>query len=133
MQIVCLATADPNFDPIQAPPIGWPAHKTIWWVGGPDAATGAVSQYRVDQQEGAGDWQAIATVGAHPGDWDFSVSSPRLDDLANYSWRITAIDAAGNESDPIMIGPETICRALDAPNFAAAFDAVTRKVTIAAA
>ncbi len=126
VRIEVIDTNDPAFDPIAGAPTGWPARRTIWWVRSVDAD---VEQYRVEQKKDAGDWSAVATVFAVDGQWSYRLLSDRLCDLADYTWRVVPVDAAGNDGTPIEIGPETIVRTPDAPNFAISFDENTTKVT----
>jgi hypothetical protein len=128
LRLEVIPTDDPDFDPIQNAPSGYPARRTLWWVR--SLAVGAAS-YRVDQQEGAEEWETLALVPQETGKWDFSVTTDRLADLTAYTWRIVALDAAGNESNSLTIGPETIVRTPDAPNFSAAFDSDTQTVEFA--
>jgi hypothetical protein len=117
-----------DFDPIANAPAGYPSRRTLWWVR---SLSIDAANYRIDQREGAGDWTTIALVPQEAGKWDYSVITDRLEDLTEYTWRIVALDAAGNEADPLVIGPETIVRTPDATNFTAEFEAETQTIEFA--
>jgi len=119
LRLAVVPTADADFDPIAGAPAGWPGRRTLWWVRSLDTD---VAAYRVEQQAGAGDWETLAEIPQATGQWDFSLVTGRLDDLTDYAWRITPIDAAGNEGTPITIGPERIVRTPDAPEFTIEFE-----------
>lgn len=125
-----IPTADENFDPIAGAPDGYPSRRTLWWVR--SVAIDAAA-YRIEQREGTGDWSTIAVVTHDAAKWDYAFVTDRLNDLTAYTWRIIAIDAAGNEAAPLVIGPETLVRTPDAPGFAIVFDADTRTVEFTAA
>ena len=80
-----------------------------------------------------GDWSPIATVAYQAGAWDYRITSPRLDDLADYAWRVSSVDAAGNVGSATSLTARTIVRTPDAPEFTATFDDGTTKVTFAEA
>ena len=128
LRLDVIPTADENFDPIASAPDGFPSRRTLWWIRslGVDAAN-----YRIDQREGAGDWTTVALIPQEADRWDFLIITDRLKDLTEYTWRVVALDAAGNEADPVAIGPELIVRTPDAPNFTAEFDSETRAVAFA--
>jgi hypothetical protein len=130
LRVECLPTADADFDPIANAPDGYPARRTLWWTRSLDAN---VAAYRVEQKASDGDWTTLAEVPPEADQWGFSVLTGRLDDLTVYTWRVTPIDAAGNEGTPITIGPETVVRTPDAPNFTAELDAETQTVEFAEA
>jgi len=123
-------TADPAFDAVAGAPAGWPARRTLWWVR---SLAADVDQYRVEQKKGEGDWSTVAIVHQEPHQWEFSVLTDRLDDLSDYTWQVVPVDTAGNDGTPIAIGPETIVRTPDAPEFEITFDSGTTKVTFSAA
>ena len=128
IRIVCTPTSDADFDAVANAPDGYPARKTLWWIR--SLATDA-ARYRVEQKEGAGDYETIADLAQETGRWDFSILTGRLADLTEYTWRITPIDAAGNDGTPIVIGPDRIVRTPDAPDFAATFGPGTGTVEFA--
>ena len=121
-----LATDQADFDPVQNAPDGFPSRWTLWWVRSlaVDAA-----RYKIEQKEGDGDWTLLAQIAARPGQWDYTLLTERLKDLTAYTWRVTPIDAAGNEGTPLVIGPETIVRWPDAPAFTAQFNPQGRTVS----
>ena len=94
-------------------------------------ATGAQKR-RAQQKKGAGDYATIATV-THDGSWSYSLRTGRLDDLSEYTWRITPIDAVGNEGTPETIGPELIVRRPDPPEFELTFNTPATTVTFSEA
>ena len=125
LRLTAVPTTDPDFDPIAHAPAGWPGRRTLWWVRSIETD---VATYRVEQQAAGGAWETLAEIPQNPGQWDFSFVTDRLDDLTEYTWRITPIDAAGNEGDPITVGPENIVRTPDAPKFTIEFDEQTQTV-----
>jgi hypothetical protein len=125
-----IPTDHADFDPIANAPDGYPSRRTLWWVR--SLAIDAAN-YRIDQREGGGDWITIALVPHEAAKWDYSIVTDRLKDLTDYTWRIVAVDVAGNEADPMVIGPERIVHMPDAPNFAVTFDPDTQTVEFAAA
>ena len=129
-RVECIDTNDADFDAIAGAPAGWPARRTLWWVR---SLAEDCDQYRVEQKLGAGDWSTVAIVHQEPNRWEFSVLTDRLDDLADYTWRIVPVDLAGNDGTPIEIGPERIVRTPDSPNYTISFDTETTKVTFTAA
>ena len=119
-------TDDPDFDPMSYTPAAPPARKRLWWVRSPDEDT---KKYRIEQQQDGGDWTVLDEVSAGSGQWNYYYTTPRLIDLAEYAWRITPIDAAGNPGTPLALTSELFVRRPDAPRFAAAFNPTPRTVT----
>jgi hypothetical protein len=130
LRLEAIPTDQADFDPIQNAPTGFPARQTVWWTRSIDADSAAC---RVQQREGDGDWQTIAEVPQTAGQWDFSIITDRLKDLTQYTWRVVPLDAAGNEGQTQIVGPETLVRYPDAPRFAAQFNPETRTVQFSAA
>ena len=130
-RVECLDTNDADYDPIANAPAGWPSRKLIWWLR---STASDIAKYRIEQKKGAGAWTSIGTVKHDDRLWSYSLLSPRLEDLAAYTWRIVAIDAAGNEDTTTEIGPETIVRQPDAPDFGYTYNgSVLKTATITAA
>ena len=129
-RIEVLDTNDPDFDAVQNAPDGWPARRLIWWVRSIDAT---IDHYRVEQQQDAGDWSTVAEVPHDDNLWHYQLLSERLDDLADYAWRVVPVDAAGNDGASTLIGPERIVRAPDAPDYEISFNAGPTTVTFAEA
>ena len=150
-RVEVLDSQDPDFDPLSEGPADWPARRTIHWTASIDPS---VAAYRVDQREAsgrpgpaaiggfvgllawllawkslAGPWVPIAVVPHDPLRWSYAITTGRLIDLVEYAWRVVPLDAAGNEGTAAVIGPEKIVRTPDAPDFTAAFDAETGKIT----
>jgi len=123
-------TTDPNYDPIANAPAGYPARRTLWWIR---STEGDVDYYKVEQKKDSGQWSTIGIVRHDNREWAYSFLTPRLEDLATYTWRIIPVDTAGNEGTPQTIGPETVVRTPDAPRFAISFDPSTTRVTFSAA
>lgn len=111
-----LDSNDPDFDPVTNAPAGYPARRTLVWTRSIDAD---VHQYRVEQRKDAGAWVELGYVYDDPAQWLFRLLSPRLDDLAEYEWRVVPMDLAGNDGTPVALGAEKIVRRPDAPNFTA--------------
>jgi hypothetical protein len=129
-RIECIPTQDPRFDYVTNAPATPAARVTLWWIRSTDSD---VKEYKVEQQKDAGGWSTIATVPYQAGAWDYRITSPRLDDLGSYEWRVTPVDAAGNEGSATSLDARTIVRTPDAPDFAVAFDEGTTKVTFSEA
>jgi hypothetical protein len=110
-RLECVDTLDPDYDPLAAPPAGWPARRTLYWV----RSLGDVDHYRVEQSQDGGAYEVLARVPAEPTRWDYTFLTGRLDDLSDYTWRIVPVDAIGNDGPPLTIGPERIVRTPDAP------------------
>lgn len=126
LRLDCVPTDQEDYDPLADPPEGYPSRRTLWWTR---SLSADAAEYRIDQREGTDEWTTIAVVPQEIGKWDISIITGRLNDLTEYTWRIVALDAAGNESVPLTIGPERIVRRPDAPNFAVEFDTETERVT----
>lgn len=122
-------TNDPDFDALAAPPAGYPARRTLWWVR---SVAAGVARYRIQQKKGAGSWVTIAEIPATDA-WHYQHTTDRLDDLASYTWRITPLDSVGNGGTALEFGPETIVRVPDAPDFTIAWDADDMTITFDAA
>lgn len=125
-----LDTNDAQFDAVANAPTQYPARRLIWWVR---SLAADVDHYRVEQKKAGGSWEAVAIVSHREDRWDYSVISERLDDLTQYTWRVVPVDVAGNDGDPVTIGPEQIVRRPDAPNFEITYDSGTRKITFSEA
>lgn len=121
-----LDTTDPDFDPIANAPAGWPARRTLQWHR--SAATD-MDHYRVEQDIDGGGFAAIGTVHHDPLQWVYTFLTPRLVDLAVYTWRIVPVDTSGNDGAATTIRTEKIVRTPDAPDFTVAWDEGTTKVT----
>lgn len=127
--IDCIDTNDADFDPITDGPSGFPCSARRSIVFYRSLATD-IDKYRVESRKNAGSWTAIGTVADDPRRWEYTLLSPRLDDLAAYEFRVVPIDQAGNDGTPVALASEKIVRTPDAPTFSLAFDAGTTKVTI---
>jgi hypothetical protein len=125
----CIDTTDPAFDGPANSPDEPASRRTIWWVRQP---TG-VEKYRVEQRKNAGAWVSIGEVVQDGESWSYSILTDRLDDLADYEWRVIPIDAAGNEGTPVALAAETVVRRPDAPRFIVTFNEVPTTVTFAEA
>jgi hypothetical protein len=123
----CQDSNDPDYDAVAAAPAGWPARRSIFWTRPSDSD---VSWYLIEEKKAAGAYAELARVPQRPNVWSHKVLSSRLDDLTEYTWRITAYDAAGNAGTAKVIGPELIVRTPEAPDFTAVFIPATTKVTI---
>jgi hypothetical protein len=124
--VTVIDTNDAVFEPIQNQPVAGPARRTLWWIR--SLATD-VRTYRVQQRASLGEWETIADVAALGNTWEYSCTTPRLDDLTTYEWRVVPIDAVGNEGTPLVIESESVVRRPDPPDFTATFDEETLRVT----
>jgi len=123
-------TTDPNFDPIANAPEGYSPRRSIYWLRSTDSD---VAKYKVQQKKDAGAFDTIAEIVDVSGKWEYDLLSPRLDDLADYTWRIIPIDVAGNEGTTTDIGPVTVVRTPDAPDFTNTYNSGPTTVTFTAA
>ena len=130
LRIDVIPTNDPGFDFEANAPAVPDDLVTLWWVRSTDTD---VKEYKVEQQKDAGGWSTIATVAFIPSTWDYRVETRRLDDLASYEWRVTPVDAAGNEGSTAALDARDVVRIPDAPDFDIAFDEGTTKVTFSEA
>ena len=123
-------TNDADFDAVAGAPAGWPARRLVWWVRSLESG---VDHYRVEQSKDGGAWSTVGIVHHADTDWEYFRLTDRLDDLADYSFRVVPVDRAGNDGSPLLVDTERIVRAPDAPDFAITYDAGTDKVTYAEA
>ena len=105
-----------SFDPLAAPPAGYPARRTLTWTRPPEAD---VSGYRVYQDKDSGGFSLVAELAQGADTWEHRYLTERLTDLSTYTWEIRPLDAAGNEGTALTIGPELVVRRPDAPAFLA--------------
>jgi hypothetical protein len=119
---------DGNTSTPPAAPTAYPAVRVINFV----RSLGGVDRYRIEQQANGGAWIAIGYVQDNPRSWSYQITTPRLDDLTQYAWRVIPIDAAGNDGTALSLGQELIVRTPDAPNFTVVFDAVHDQVMFSA-
>ena len=129
-RIECIPSHNANLDIIANAPSTPAARVVLWWIRSADTD---VKEYKVEQQKDGGDWNTIATVPFLSGAWDYRITSPRLTDLADYTWRVTPVDDVSNEGTVTTLAARTIVRTPDAPEFTIAFDEGTTKVTFAEA
>lgn len=126
-----LDTTDPSFDPIaNAPAGGAPARRSLWWVRSLDEDA---AYYVIEQKEDAGSFEVVGRVVQATDAWSMGWLSDRLEDLVSYTWRVTPYDRAGNAGTATTIGPETVVRRPDAPDFEVAFDDATDFATFSEA
>jgi len=124
-------TYDADFDAYANAPPGYPARMLITWHRSPDTD---VAWYKVEQLKSGGSWTEIGRVRHKAGKWFYRLLSPRLDQTGVYSWRVTPIDAAGNEGTVETIDDvPTFYRRADAPDWTFTFDDGTAKITISEA
>lgn len=129
-RIDCIPSNDPGFDAVAHEPDIPAAVVTLWWIRSTDTD---VKEYNVEQQKDGGDWSTIATIPYQPSTWDYRIDSPRLDDLADYAWRVSPVDVAGNEGTVVTLDARTIVRVPNSPDFDIAFNEGTTKVTFSEA
>lgn len=130
VRLEVLDTTSDSFDAVANAPAGWPARRTLWWTRPP---TEDLARFVVEQQADGGDWAVIGTVWVVAGAWSYSLLTPRLADLADYAWRVTPYDLAGNAGTPIALPAERVVRTPDAPGFAVELDPDTQRVTFSEA
>ena len=129
-RIDVLDSTDPAFDPVANSPSGYPARRSLFWLR--SLATD-IASYRVEQRKNAGSWTSIGVVNHVAGQWSYSLLSPRLDDLADYEWRVVPVDVAGNDGTALTLDAVRIVRTPEAPDFTVTFDEGTTRVTFAEA
>jgi hypothetical protein len=125
-----LDTNDAAFDPVANAPEGYPATRSLVFTRSIDSD---VSKYRIEQQRESDGWISLGIIFDDPRAWVYQLSTPTLDDLTNYGWRVIAIDTAGNDGTAVTLAAELIVRTPNAPDFTVTFDPGTTKVTFAAA
>lgn len=132
IDVACVDTEDPDFDPHDPEnnPQPYPARRTLYWIRSLSADT---SYYLVEQKKGEEEYAAIAEVEHVASRWVYSLRTGRLDDLSDYTWRITPYDGVGNAGAATTIGPERIVRRPDPPEFVVAFHSPAATVTISEA
>lgn len=129
-RIAAVDTNDPAFDPLANPPAGWPGRRTIYWIRSID---GDVGTYRIEENRAAAGWVTLATVLHDPERWQYTFTTPVLDDLISYEWRVLPVDLAGNTGTALTLDAETVVRQPDAPDWTLTYDAGTDRVTFAEA
>lgn len=130
-RVEVLVSNDAGFDFVaNTPPDATGSRVTLWWIRSADTD---VREYKVEQNQDSGGWSQIATVPYLPSAWDYRVTSPRLDDLSSYEWRVTPVDLAGNDGTVTALDARTVVRTPDATDFTIAFDEGTTRVTFAEA
>ncbi len=133
-RIEAVDTTDPAFDPVANAPQGFPRRRTLWWISAARPGVADLAAYRIEQSvDGGESWTVLARASHADGQWTYEYLTGVLADLTDHRWRIVPVDRAGNDGQPIEIGPETVVRRPDSPAFTAQFDAGTSKVTFAAA
>jgi hypothetical protein len=128
VSIECIPTQDPDFDFLASAPAVTSRRETLWWIRSADSD---VAAYKVEQQKDAGSWLTIATVDSVVNQWEYQLTTPQLDDLGDYVWRVSAVDAAGTVGPSAVLNTKTIVRTPDAPEFTATFDSGTLRVAFA--
>ncbi len=126
-RIAVVDTTDEDFDPEANNPEPYPATRRLWWIRSLSADT---DHYRVEQQADGGDWELLATVAHDGARWSYEHRTGRLDDLADYAWRVVPVDRAGNQGAPLATEAEFVVRTPDAPSITLAWDSDTGRVTI---
>jgi hypothetical protein len=122
VRVDCWITEDADYDPLAAPPAGWPSRRTLWWVR---SLAADVDYYRVDQSVDGGAWSEVGRVAMERGAWEYSFFTGVLTDLSVYTWRVVPVDFRGVEGTALTFGPETIVRTPTAPDFTATLNETT--------
>ena len=129
-RVVCVDTTDADYDPYGSPPDRYPPRRLVWWIR---SLASDVAKYRVEQKQGSGDWERIGEVHHQAGRWSYQLLTGRLEDLADYQFRVVAVDHAGNDATPVSIHAERVVRVPDAPAFELTFNVGPPTVTFSAA
>jgi len=127
-RVEVLDTTDPDFDPIANEPESYPGSRTIAFIRSVDPV---VSFYRIDEFTGHG-WSPLFSIPSDPGKWEYRVVITGLADLTAYRWRVTVVDAYGNDGDSLEVNggnADSVVRWPDAPDFSLSFDTGTTQVT----
>lgn len=108
-------------------PVAYSGELTLEWIRSPDED---VACYRVEYRSppGSGDWVGFGRLTADDR-WDYRITTPQLDDDAEYEFRVIPVDTAGNAGTPLELGTERVVRY---PNVTAAdvtWDPGTTKFT----
>jgi len=107
---IVVTDGPPDVDPPQ-PPTGLVAENVaadsvdLSWVANNEAD---LASYRIERSAGGGEWTEAATVGAATTSYTDTTVAPG----SGYRYRLVAVDAAGNASDPSAVITVTT---LDAP------------------
>ena len=125
VRIDVIDTNDSTFDPIANAPAGYPARRSIVWQ---PSLEDTVRTYDVQQEKDKDGYETIGLIPHRPGTWRYRLLSPRLIDLEDYTWKVDALDAAGEILGTEELNAETIVRTPDAPDFTVSFDEGTTKV-----
>jgi len=129
-RVEVLDSANPNFDALANAPVEHTARRVIEWVASTDPT---IAHYRVEQRRAAEPWIQIASVRHAVRQWSYRTTTPRLDDLTDYEWRVVPMDAAGNDGAVVAKETVRVVRRPDPPMFTATYSAATTRVTLAAA
>lgn len=131
VEIIAVDSNDPDEDPLDIAPEGFPARRTLAWTRSIDPD---VVEYLVEQQINGGAYAQIGLVNAVAGQWLYEFTTPRLIDLATYNWKVTPYDIAGDAgSNLTLIATEKVVRTPDAPQYTATFNDTPDTVTFDAA
>jgi len=123
-------TNDVDYDGPANAPTAYPAVRTLTWIR---SLASDVACYRVEQQQDGGDWNTIGTVQRNGAQWEYRFTTPALDDLSTYDWRVYPIDETGNDGTVLNLDGELIVRTPDSPDYTVTFDSGTTKVAFAEA
>jgi len=123
---------DDDFDPHDPDnnPTPSAARRSVCWIR---SLAENVRGYRIEQKKGAGAYATLLETTGPAGLWWWEWRTGRLDDLADYTWRITPVDTLGNDGTPVVVGPESIVRRPDPPDFEIAYNAGAETVTFSEA
>jgi hypothetical protein len=127
-RIECVDTTNAVYDGASYGATDYPARRILSWVRSVDSS---VVAYVIRQKKAAGSYADLARVHDR-GEWSYQYTTPRLDDLTEYTWQIVPVDASGNEGSALTIGPELIVRTPDSPRFSTTWDADESTLTVAA-
>lgn len=133
VQVSVIDTTSESFDPVANAPEGFPARRTIRWIR---ATYDGIAWYEVSQTKIGDSPVVIGRVKHDERRWAYSLRTPILDDLADYSWSVMSIFGDNNEGNNQSIGGpngETVVRTPDAPRFTITFEELSKKVGFLAA
>lgn len=99
------------------PQPAFPGYLVLGWNTDPDAVA-----YKVAYLSAFSGWLEYATIEVDLNKDFQSYSTPLLDDETDASWRITPIDAAGNEGASAAVFSALIVRHPDVPNVSFTYD-----------
>lgn len=133
VEVACIPTRYPDFDPQANATISYPAYIEIEWESAADDSD--VDYYRIDHATGVipGAYTEIGRED-RTGEWSYGFRTEPLADLTRHWVRVVPVGLNGNAGTAFVFTPRSQhVRRPDAPNFTTSFNDGTQKVTFTAA